>query len=583
MTEYKYANLFLQESVDKQMHIEFDAGIITNEELHAEQFELIESLCSHEQLRFGSCEASSIEFRISNTFTSLKDKWLTITETLGGNADVPFRFGKYKVNSDQPTADRRYRDIVAYDSMYDIINEDVTNWYNTILPNSDSTVTLKEFRTSFLAHFGIEQEDVSLINDDMIITRTIDPSVLSGKTVITAICEINGCFGHIGRNGKFQYIFLQEMVEGLYPSDTLYPADDLFPRDPMNINPISSSHYISVKYEDFIAERINKLQIRQEEDDIGCIYGTGTNCYIVQDNFLVYGKSAEDLNTIAANLYSVISRVWYRPAHVEAKGNPCLEVGDGIKLRTTYEIVYTYILQRTLKGIQALRDIYDAEGAQYQAKKVNDVNEQIRQLKGKTNKLTRTVEETRSEIVDIEKDLSSQILQNAQQISMKVSKDSVISEINQTAEKITIKAEKIDLVGLVNATEFTAKYATITTLNAKTAELENLIAEKASVGQLDAVSARLKSIESDFISASTVKAQYMEVANWTSAGKIKAERIDVSMLEASISKFDKTVTMNNGLVVSDVDTTSLSVSGLPAEWITISVDGSSYRVLGRST
>ena len=289
MVDYKYAELFLQDSKDRQLHIDFDSGTITNEEIHSENFELNESLCSEEQLRFGSCEASSIKFKISNIFTPLAGKWLTVTETLDGKSDASFLYGKYKVYSDKPTADRRYRDIVAYDSMYDILSADVTEWYNTILPNKDSTVTMRELRASFLAYFGIEQEEITLVNDDMIVTKTVEPTSLSGKTVITAICEINGCFGHIGRNGKFQYIFLEEMVEGLYPSNTLYPRDDLYPADPMNAEQIKKSHYISAEYEDFKTERISKLQIRKEENDIGCIYGTGDYCDIVQDNFLVSG------------------------------------------------------------------------------------------------------------------------------------------------------------------------------------------------------------------------------------------------------------------------------------------------------
>ena len=269
MVDFKYADLYLKDSVDKQLSISFDGGEITNTELHQGRFELNESLCSEKQLRFGSCESSSIKFRISNIFTQLAGKWLTITEALDGNTDSLFSFGKYKVNSDKPTADRRYRDIVAYDAMYDILNADVADWYNTILPNADSTVTMKEFRDSFITYFGLEQEEVTLVNDSMIVAKTVEPSQMSGKTVITAICEINGCFGHIGRNGKFQYIHLKEMSDGLYPSNTLYPLDDLYPADPMNAERISKSHYISAEYEDYVTERITKLQIRQEENDIG--------------------------------------------------------------------------------------------------------------------------------------------------------------------------------------------------------------------------------------------------------------------------------------------------------------------------
>ena len=431
--------LFLTDRVPRYLKVkmsdgELDAGDIKEESLYLE-----ESICSEDSLRFGCCEASILKLSILYTAIPMANKKIRPYILQEKNE---FQLGEYKVYSDKPTADRRYRDIVAYDAMYDILNADVADWYNTILPNADSTVTIKEFRDSFITYFGLEQEEVTLVNDSMIVAKTVEPSQMSGKTVITAICEINGCFGHIGRNGKFQYIHLKEMSDGLYPSNTLYPLDDLYPADPMNAERISKSHYISAEYEDYVTERITKLQIRQEENDIGCIYGTGDNCYIVQDNFLVYGKSPEELQTIASNLYSVISSVWYRPAHVEAKGNPCLEVGDGIRLSTKYAIVYTYILQRTLKGIKALRDAYDADGEQYQSENVNSVRDDIIQLKGKTNKLIRTVEETRLEIKDIESGLDSKITQTAQKIETEVTRaksaeESLGSRITQTAESIS--------------------------------------------------------------------------------------------------------------------------------------------------
>ena len=515
MISYNYLDLYEQDSIDKQIRIEYDGGVLSNAELISESMELTESLCSGSELRFGCCEASILKFKIMNVFMPLKDKWLTVSETLEGNTDVPFQFGRYKVFSDKPTADRRYRDIVAYDAMYDIINADVAGWYNTILPDKTSTVTLKQFRTSFISHFGLEQEEIDLVNDDMVVEKTIEPSEISGKDVITAICEINGCFGHIGRDGKFRYVLLPKYIQGLYPANDLYPADDLFPMD-LSAKKISNSLYINCKYEDFVTHKIDKLQIRQEENDIGAITGAGTNCYIVENNFLVYGKSAKDLETVANNLFSVIAEISYRPFEADCKGNPCFEVGDAVRLTTKYEIVESYILKRTLKGIQALRDAYCADGVLEYSEKVNAVNRSIIQLKGKTNVLERTVEETKLEIKDVEKNLtstitqtaeeirtdaansyttkdetsevekklqssisqtatdikseasaiyetkdnaqsqyksmSSSIEQNAEQITHKVEKNNVISEINQSAETVKIASERLELVGKVEMT-----------------------------------------------------------------------------------------------------------------------------------
>ena len=328
--------------------------------------------------------------------------------------------------------------MVAYVALYDIIIADVAYLYNTILPDKTSTVTLKEFRTSFVAHFGLEQEEIDLVNDSMVVEKTIEPSEISGKDVLSAICEINGCFGHIGRNGKLKYIVLPQGIQGLYPADNLYPADDLYPRDPKSTR-LGKGLYISAQYEDFITKSITKLQIRQEENDIGVITGSGDNCYIVEDNFLVYGKSSDDLKVIADNLLSVIRGIIYRPFEADVKGNPCLEVGDPVRLSTKYELIESYILKRTLKGVQALRDDYVAEGVEEYSEKVNSVHKSIIQLKGKANILERSIEETKSTIIDVEKGLQSQITQTATEIRTEVSnvEKGLQSQNTQNADIIT--------------------------------------------------------------------------------------------------------------------------------------------------
>lgn len=445
MINYQYAELFKKDSIDKQLTIETDDKTtkITNVELHQEQFELTESICSESELTIGSCEAAVLKFTVSNIFLPMKDKMITVKTVIDNNTANPFQIGRYKVYSDTPTADRTKRDIVAYDSLYDVINADVAEWYNALLPEKDSTTTMKAFRDSFFGYFGIEQADAQLVNDDMKVEKTVEPEELSGATVLNCICEINGCFGHIGRDSKFHYIYLEQEIQGLYPRNNLYPADDLYPREPKSTR-ISKSLYISAQYEDFLVKTIDKLQIRKEEDDIGVIVGSGTNAYVIQDNFLVYGKGSEELTGIANNIYGKIRGIIYRPFSADCKGNPCIEVGDAVRLPTRYEIIESYVLKRTLKGIQALRDEYEATGEEYRSTQVNSVHKSIIQLKGKTNVLTRTIEETNSKITDVESGLSSEIKQTATDIRAEVKNtaDGLSSSIEQTAESITSEVKR---------------------------------------------------------------------------------------------------------------------------------------------
>ena len=509
MIDYGYKDLFLQDSIEKQITISYGNTVITNEDLFNQEMTLEESLCSEQQLIFGSCEASVIKFKVANIVEQMKGKWLDVKIILEGNESEPFLIGRYKVNSEKFTADRRWKEVVAYDAMYDIINSDVIGWYNSILPDAGSSMTLKQFRTSFLEHFDIGQEDVSLVNDNVVVRRTIGDKELSGAMVIEAICEMNGCFGHIGRDGVFRYIHLVQGMQGLYPRNDLYPADNIYPHDPKS-TPIPRNIYISCTYEDFITDEIGKLQIVNGSTGIISSVGNGENCYVIESNFLLSDKTEGELNEIGKRILEKIRAISYRPFDAECLGNPCFEVGDPVRLSTTYEIVETYILKRTLKGIQALKDSYSSDGVKKYEIKVNSIDRAVGQLNDKTDSLEEDVgninddiDGINDEIEDInetteklhislqkteegleaevsrataaegnlssritmtanditaevsrataaEGNLSSRITINAEGISTKVTKGAVVSEINQTSDKIILSANRL----VVNSTNF---------------------------------------------------------------------------------------------------------------------------------
>lgn len=555
MVDYELNGLFKKDGIDKQLIIQTDdkAVTITNTELHQEKFELTESLCSESELAFGSCEASSIKFTMSNVFTSLKDKWITVTMSLNGSTDKPFQFGHYKVYSDKPTADRTQRDVVAYDALYDIINANVMGWYDSVLPNLDSTITLKNFRDSFFEHFGVAQKDITLPNDSMVIKRSLDKetgnvqtNVLSGSTVIKAICEINGCFGHINRQGQFEYIFLKQDIQGLYPANDLYPSDDLYPKSPDSYR-INKSDYITADYEDYIVEPITKLQIRSSDSDVGTIIGNGNNAYIIENNMLTYQKTADEMQTIAQNIYNKISKIRYRPFTADLRGNPCLEVGDAIRILTKNAIVESYVLERDLKGIQALRDSFSSVGEQYYSEKVNSTQTSIKQLENRSNKLERTIEETKSTITDVENDLSSQIKQTAESITTEVSKkvgsDEIISKINQSPESISIEARKINLRGTIVVSDLASNSGIATSEDIPTNN--NQLANGA--GYETASSIKNTVITKDYIETLQVKAGSVD------AEDITGININGKTITGASGEFTQSFEVDNGVVLIKAD------------------------------
>ena len=437
-------------ATDKQMVISVVGTNqkIDNSMLEIGTFALEESLCSESELKFGACEANCVKFTARNTAGSIIGKTISIEETIDGNSENTMPYGVFKVSSDVPTADRTKRQITAYDAMYDIINTDVKAWYAGL----SFPMTLRQFRNSFFAHLGIAQVETNLVNDSMTVNKTIvatqtddssavtEESAISGKTVVTAICEINGCFGNINREGKFEYVFLKAITSALYPAEDLFPRDDLFPSDANTES--MTGHYITFDYEDFKSKAITQLEIKTSEDNTGAIVGTDGNNYSITGNFLVSDKTGTELEQIANNLFPIMKQAVYTPIKsCTCVGNPCLTLGEPIRFNTTREIVETYLLQRTLTGVQSKRDSISAQGTQTHSAKVNSIRDTIESVERRTGKLERNADHLQSTYEDLEKQTNSKFEQTADAIQTEVSNrqnadNEMSTRITQTAEQI---------------------------------------------------------------------------------------------------------------------------------------------------
>ena len=444
MIDYVYSDLYNQGSTVKNISISYEESpdvikYITNDDIVINTFSLNESAFSGNELKFGSLVSSKMSFKIFNKRVSdaLIDKELNVKEFINYDTNNPFVLGKYRVKTEKSTADKLYRQIEAYDCLYDIVNKDVSAWYESLT----FPLSQKEFRDSFFSYIGIEQVQTTLVNDNMVITKTISATELPGKIVLSAICELNGAIGRINRDGKFAYVFLETN-----------------PSERITLNKIVSG---SGSYEDSDTTAISKVQIRNNENDIGAIVGEDGNTYVVQDNFLVYGKSSTDLTNIANNLLSVIGGISYRPFNAKfIYGNPCYEIGDAITVVSRNATFNSYIFNRTLNGINAITDTINAKGTQIYSNNINSKNNQILQLETRTNELVRTVDGIEVRVTETDKALSkaiSEIGVNATNIELKVSKGGSIADINASVasgqSEVKISADAISLEGTVTANE----------------------------------------------------------------------------------------------------------------------------------
>ena len=472
MIEGKNKQIYFESSVYKQLNIEVIGSkcVIDNSMREQDTFTLTETLNDGTELKFGSCLPNQISFTAHDIPAGLIGKNLRPVEILEGNENEPFTYGEYKIYSDTPTADRTKRQIVAYDAMYDIINTDVKSWYDGL----SFPMTLKAFRDSFFAHLGIEQKETSLVNDSMTVNKTLvttqsdDSSVtaeatISGKTIIEAICEINGAFGNIGRGGRFEYVILKAITSALYPAEDLYPREDLFPSDANTES--MNGHYITFDYEAFQSQAITQLEIRADDSTAGAIVGTAGNNYTISGNFLISDKTGAEMKQIANNLLPVIAQAAYTPIKSsECVGNPCLELGDPIRFNTSREIVESYILQRTLTGVQSKRDSIVSTGTEKHTAQNQTTREMVESIKRRTHALEETADHMQSTYEDLEEQTNSKFEQTANSISAEVDRaqkaegqldaslelklgrdenDQVISMINASADQIMLRGNRI--------------------------------------------------------------------------------------------------------------------------------------------
>ncbi|MDE7323152.1 MAG: hypothetical protein K2N73_10600 [Lachnospiraceae bacterium] len=362
--------------------------------MYSDSMYLSEKLVSSNSIEFVGCISSMFKIQVNNLKEDIKGKKITATiHTEGAESELITLFNGI-VDSAMKQSNKRIKEIVAYDELYTKGSTDISAWYKSLT----FPITLKVLRDSLFAYIGIEQVEIVLPNDNIEIKKQYNPSSLQALPVIKAICQINGVFGIINRNNKFEYRILGAIDSSLYTP--FYPGKDVFPGISKsalgldNIQETGFSFYKDVDYEEYVVKPVDKITIRQSEDNEGVTYGTGTNNYIIQGSMFTYGLSKDVLLQIAENIYPNVQGFSYRPFKSVNNGLPYLECGldavsykmiDWENTESSNDIVYEgksfYILNRELTGIQSLTDSYSAQGEEYQTEFVTDLQTQIDTLK----------------------------------------------------------------------------------------------------------------------------------------------------------------------------------------------------------
>lgn len=191
------------------------------------------------------------------------------------------------------------------------------------------------------------------------------------RKVVASYYELNGLFFIIGRDGNPRTIVPHDIA--LYPSELLYPRDSLYPgevslqasgelvrelsiyRDKIPImfcgieiykNGVYMRKYDVMEYDnDFYEEhKYNDWNDREP--------------YCIEDNFFFdnFTFSSDNLQTILSELWNKIKGIEIRNIELKMIGLPYVEVGDSLSVFGDKDAADLIVLNRSLKGIQAIED-----------------------------------------------------------------------------------------------------------------------------------------------------------------------------------------------------------------------------------
>lgn len=360
---------------------------IPDENIGAIQFK--ESISDEDCLFFVGCVCSSIELTLNDFDTPINTYSLEVYAQKGTTTELKIFTGKiYTADLDGRNNTMK---VVAYDALYEIFNANVTGWYNSLT----FPMSMANFRNAFFTHLGVTQNAATLLFDNLDVNQSIGGETILGRDIIKPLCEANLVFGHIDYDGNFSYVSITN-----------------------NNRTVAFGEVSDMVKADYVTEGIDKVIVRMDAEDIGAVSGTGSNAYIIEGNMFFYGLSASDLQDVADDIFDELEDFSFQPLTSEQMFNPIHELGDLITVPDGFNNTYQTIILNRNTDFQ--RETIDSKGLYEYSQAASYTNTSLIALLGKTNRLHRDVEETRSIITNVAEGLQTEIVQTAEGLQIQI-------------------------------------------------------------------------------------------------------------------------------------------------------------------
>ena len=244
--------------------------------------------------------------------------------------------------AEKPTRTKRnsYK-ITAYDTMSKL-DADFSGWLHANQAQFPKTIWQ-------LVQLACQRAGVALASSGLPINSSYSVQAfyaddLTCRQIISWAAEAAGCYAHMNADGKLQFLTYTDKRS----------TAKITPDGASN----STAYYAdSLSYEDYTVKAIEKVQIRQSDNDVGVIYPdstTATNTYAVQGNLLLTTGTEANLKSVVQNLYNVLKNVTYTPCKVSVPSSSGLACGQIVHVKDARGQEFdTYLMSATISSGKA--------------------------------------------------------------------------------------------------------------------------------------------------------------------------------------------------------------------------------------
>jgi hypothetical protein len=407
--------------------------------ISAGSMNLEEVLCDHE-FQIGGYNSNKFEVQVYGLSYNVSGYNISVYDQVG--TETPTYLFKGKIDSSKTDNKNGYRNIVAYDAMYEVRNKDVgAEWKRYWELHPHETVTLKSLREVFCAYVGFDiTTSEALLNDDLLFTDDstlasdsatnpviLVPSITSIKfsSILKMICELQCACPNITRQGQLTFIQI---------GSTQLPVTD-----------ISRAYNTSeTEFEDYITKTPTGFSVYSSESELSQIVpsdtSVNTNPYPISGNVFILNMTSTQVTLVLTRLISSLASVVYRPATI-----PMIVSDFGITLGqkvtiTLNSTVYThYVWSQTLSGTSLIEQTIEspAYGETFNNTGSSENDDLVAGLK--YSKLEQTVDSVRVEVGKVSGSVAS-LEVRADEIEQTVTDvDGRVTTVKTTVDGLTVE------------------------------------------------------------------------------------------------------------------------------------------------